>query len=530
MLKSSTFVFFALAATIASAQTVQVSEQQAYRYGPTQYWHYASNGVNGMMYTGSSNNLYGVTNYMDFPADLPQTGDYDVWVHVPDDFADTTNAPYEVRHAGGNTTIYVNQSLYFNKWIKLGRFSMYRGQAIRIRQTDLTFEGWGVKNVGFDDVRFEYVGGATQSQSVAVTNIQMVNASTMRVNFNATWSAGLNPQYRITYNFPGKTVIQTGTPNNFLNSVDCSLFLKGVPKFDKNVRIPIQVELISSAGTKSDNESMELLLPTILIPGIATWPWGEGDGTFPVLENDLQVRSKPTGSFGPGYQLYGSTYPTLTTLTYNRNVDSFRTGGDKLTSLINDMLSRTWATKVNVIGHSKGGLVARAAAEFNGVSSKMKTMVMANSPHTGSMQSIKYASFPSLRPVYGWYAEVIQGPYTNGGLDNPDLPSLNGAYLPSGPRYVLLYSETEKTLIGAYGMFDLFLGLRVIDGYGDGVVSNFSQKGYFFNMRTRSFSGRISSFLGVNIEEVKLSGVHGGALERPDYRNRIFDLFYSSGF
>src|SRR6266851_3026565 len=60
-----------------------------------------------------------------------------------------------------------------------------------------------------------------------------------------------------------------------------------------------------------------------------------------------ELRSDPTG------------YPTLYTLSYATTTSTFLAGASQLDLLINQVKSLTWADRVNVVTHSKGGLVAR---------------------------------------------------------------------------------------------------------------------------------------------------------------------------
>ena len=109
-----------------------------------------------------------------------------------------------------------------------------------------------------------------------------------------------------------------------------------------------------------------VLLPTIIVPGINPENSRDmgGNGTFVQLESYLTNAILPgtSGVVGDGYRTKASypQYPTLETLSYDRNRDSFAEGAFVLRNLVNQMLSSTWASRVNIVTHSKGGLVLRS--------------------------------------------------------------------------------------------------------------------------------------------------------------------------
>jgi hypothetical protein len=65
--------------------------------------------------------------------DLPQSGEYDVAVWYPTNFATTTAAAYVVKHAGGTSELIVNQQENATRWRPLGRYRFDQGQAGSVR-------------------------------------------------------------------------------------------------------------------------------------------------------------------------------------------------------------------------------------------------------------------------------------------------------------------------------------------------------------------------------------------------------------
>jgi len=103
------------------------------------------------------NNTNKGANAVGFIPDLPAAGEYDVYMYFPAvDFA-ATNVPVEVVHAGGATTVTVNQRTSGGQWLHLGKFTFNQGTggAVIIRTTGT--DG----HVFADAVKFQPVAGAS---------------------------------------------------------------------------------------------------------------------------------------------------------------------------------------------------------------------------------------------------------------------------------------------------------------------------------------------------------------------------------
>ena len=87
-------------------------------------------------------------------AELPEAGRYAVFVWYGDDpFGDrATDAPYTVRHAGGETEIRVNQRDRTGQWVELGVFDFDAGHA------SVTLSNDANGNVLADAIRFTPAG------------------------------------------------------------------------------------------------------------------------------------------------------------------------------------------------------------------------------------------------------------------------------------------------------------------------------------------------------------------------------------
>jgi hypothetical protein len=89
---------------------------------------------------------------------LTQPGNYQVFVFVPNNYATTHNARYTVYHAGIWNTRSVNQAAYYNAWVSLGTFNFSAGGGEYVFLNDITYEPYLTKFIGFDAVKFVYVG------------------------------------------------------------------------------------------------------------------------------------------------------------------------------------------------------------------------------------------------------------------------------------------------------------------------------------------------------------------------------------
>lgn len=98
-----------------------------------------------------------------FGVDVP--GDYRVEVFVPDESAAATGAVYEVRHEGGVAMVPIDQAAA-KGWQELGVFGFSGTEGESVFLGDNTGEAADLEvRLGYDAVRFTFVGGAAESSS-----------------------------------------------------------------------------------------------------------------------------------------------------------------------------------------------------------------------------------------------------------------------------------------------------------------------------------------------------------------------------
>jgi len=104
---------------------------------------------------GTYNN-YSVQPYYNWARWYPslQAGWYEVFVYVPYWYTTTSHARYWIRHAGGYTLRIVNQSTTGGQWVSLGTYSFTGTSTDYVSLSDVTYEPYRTRLIGFDAVKF----------------------------------------------------------------------------------------------------------------------------------------------------------------------------------------------------------------------------------------------------------------------------------------------------------------------------------------------------------------------------------------
>jgi hypothetical protein len=127
------------------------------RFGPAQYWWQAPIGYQDHMFWTYVNGST-TSNYARWTPNLSSggAGNYKVYVFVPRDNATSQQARYRIRHNGADVTFTVNQSVYYDQWVFLGRFDFAATGGEYVELVDATGEaGSTYRKLGFDAVKFE---------------------------------------------------------------------------------------------------------------------------------------------------------------------------------------------------------------------------------------------------------------------------------------------------------------------------------------------------------------------------------------
>ncbi|HJP91583.1 MAG TPA: IPT/TIG domain-containing protein [Pyrinomonadaceae bacterium] len=334
---------------------------------------------------------------------------------------------------------------------------------------------------------------------------------------------------------------EVGTVNkSFLIALDDF----NVPRFTDNQIFDVMAKAtedgIESARAPLSKRTTVIPLLVVLVPGIqplclfAEHCDGD-DGTYSGLEDALIRQSSQklfvNSLLGESYALRGtSAYPTLYTLRYRTNHASFSEGAQNLLGLIESQVrTLTYADKVNLVTHSKGGLVARYfVSVFPEALSRVNQLIMCAPPNLGSLWArldnipIFTGDYHNLYPLWKWRRQTIDDPYFSP-EGNPELASLNNAQLPSGIGYIIFYSSsvrTETTFTEESNHVDY--------SDGDGVVPSFSALGKQYDPNDPFTRGQlILAFRRNKPYPVEIDGPHHGYLDTPELQTSIFNELLS---
>jgi triacylglycerol esterase/lipase EstA (alpha/beta hydrolase family) len=99
------------------------------------------------------------------------------------------------------------------------------------------------------------------------------------------------------------------------------------------------------------------------------------------------------------------------TVSYGPPLASIDSFVDQVAARIDAILAATGARQVAIVGHSMGGLVARAYLRRHGAD-KVGTVITIGTPHKGSVHAWLFpgVSLGQLRPANAWLAELDRAP------------------------------------------------------------------------------------------------------------------------
>ncbi len=550
-LKPALLLFTSMLVSLASSQTVIVDDrdERFVKHGPSQYWFQDSVGFNNnMSWTYTSDAAHGVTNWGEWRPPLPQAGVWRVSVYVPPRHATTSNAVYKISTLGGVQTARVDQKPIFSQWVTLGDYALGKDvDSNRVLLEDQTGEGWGARYMGFDAVRWVFVRSLTGPPPTAeVFDVEMTSASKARVSVKLKTSSFTSAKYSYSLTLPsGDVITKNGDMSGSIGlgdwiyiypTIDFAAY--GVPKFDKNVVLHVSLKISDKNGTAAVNSSLELLTPIILISGIRPFDLGRGgSNAFTYLQEMLKHHSysQSRASYTSAYRSLAenSAYPTLHYLVYKTNGDNFRSqAAPLLSSLVDYALSKSWSSRVDLVGHSKGGLVARAYCQTTSNPQKVRYLITANTPHLGTAVAVHGLGlfYPDLRPGYPYIAKKTGYEYVSA---NADIDAINSVPIPSSIKAKFLYTNGTSTL-GTFKDILNHYGQNLSEEWaGDGWVPEWSQR-----CRTLTSAGPKGSWPKAgrvwdnnNVQEIYM-GTHGhsGSLESDPYIEKVFSFVHSAGY
>jgi hypothetical protein len=123
--------------------------------GSASGWQTANVGYNNGMLWTKNNDI--IRNNYNWGRWYPNLGAqrYEVFVYIPSNYASTTNARYWISHRDGFTLKVLNQMNYSNQWVSLGTYWFRGNNNDYVSLSDVTFEPYLSRYVGFDAAKWE---------------------------------------------------------------------------------------------------------------------------------------------------------------------------------------------------------------------------------------------------------------------------------------------------------------------------------------------------------------------------------------
>jgi hypothetical protein len=249
-----------------------------------------------------------------------------------------------------------------------------------------------------------------------------------------------------------------------------------VSRFTENLRFPVQVTLRQGGRVATADSRVTVLLPTVIVPGYA---------------NELSDRDQAVlGAFRRHGYRDGGKGRTLFWFGYPSHEWTLEQAAHALSEYVHrTVLTSAYAAKINVVGYSLGGLLARWNIQFDvdGWGTLVNRLPLVGVPNEGSVFAYLYRNVPTFLP-YGylahtaaahammptfpfWRESSAKGWSMPADADNPVLAELNRRPMPSGVQIEVFYGSAQNTVTGITDNGTPTLGP------GDGIVPAASAEG-----------------------------------------------------
>jgi len=249
-----------------------------------------------------------------------------------------------------------------------------------------------------------------------------------------------------------------------------------IPPLDENAPIAVTVTVRQGDAVATARQSDVLLLPSVIVPGYLSDLGGKG--FYPGVLSVLERR---------GYRATGP-WPTLFWFGYASRRLSIEEAARGLASYVHDVvLPSTYASRVNIVGYSLGGLLVRWNMAFEpGWDRLVNRFVMIAVPNEGTVATYVDGWYPivtiartpaarSLTPTFPFWRPTPTAPWSMPrDAANPILARLNVHALPDGIRAYAFYGSARPASSGGRGTWQGITGelpqVEFAYGPGDGFV------------------------------------------------------------
>jgi len=295
--------------------------------------------------------------------------------------------------------------------------------------------------------------------------------ATLNVSLGATAVRAAFPLVHMPFHFAWAVDLPAGVVR--VGGVVISTFSPVLP-FTDNVPVSVEVMLERGPRIVTDRRDGTILLPTVIVPGLLNML---GAPNAHVLAAFRRVGYADTG---PG--------PTLFWFAYPGSGRTLQENAAALTHFVRQVvLPKTYAARINVVGFSSGGLLARweVAYDVDGWGTLVNRLALVGVPNEGAVLAYQIAHSPlslarmgrgalaaAERPTFPFWRARPGEPWAmppNG--ENLTLAQMNSRPIPGEVRVYLYYGALEG------GHFRTVMGLTgapgrgaATYGAGDGVV------------------------------------------------------------
>ena len=263
-----------------------------------------------------------------------------------------------------------------------------------------------------------------------------------------------------------------------------------VPRFRENLQFPVDVTVRRGSLAATAHTTATFLLPTVIVPGYLNELTGRDDDALSIF-----VRR--------GYRIGGAA-PTLFWFTYHSHEVALDDAAHALAVYVRQVvLPATYAERINVVGLSLGGLMARwnVAHDADGWGTLVNRLVLVGVPNEGSVMAYLGEHAPFFVPFSGfgrtqtariltptfpfWRVNPGEAWLTPPDAQNSPLAELNALPLPDGIRVYMFYGSHDPNNsagpLTAAGITGALPGNSLSYAKGDGVVLAASAQGLPIN-------------------------------------------------
>jgi hypothetical protein len=285
------------------------------------------------------------------------------------------------------------------------------------------------------------------------------------------------PRFTMVLDLPAGVITVGGIPIGAFHPV--------LP-FTENLRFPVDVTVRHGSRAATARSIATILLPTVIVPGYLNELSGQDETVLTRFRRH-------------GYATGGAA-PSLFWFTYSSRRLTLEEAGRALAAYVRQtVLPAGYAARINVVGYSVGGLIARwtIAHNLDGWGTLVNRLVLIGVPNEGSVMAYMAEHAPSFLPFSGlgqsplaesvvpvfpfWRAGAGQPWSLPPDAHNPVLTDLNARPIPPGIRvYVFFGNHDPRDSAGpqtAAGVTRPLPGGALSFASGDGVVLAASAQG-----------------------------------------------------